>query len=188
MNCETVRAALRERFDSGQTLDTGLEFHLASCVRCRELRERLASLNECLAALPIESPGAGFAARVSAQVAEAEQRRRRNERMLQGGAVALAVAGALALGWFYPVELRPREWLYSASAWLPEVGPLDWRGVVDGAAGTATNALAWAREGLERVAKVPPSLAWPGLAVSVSVLLILNTVEAIRASGSKGGS
>jgi len=122
MTCEETRRAMRQRFDRGLPLSAGLEGHVAVCARCAAYLERLVALDAALGELPQEAALPGLAQRLRAGVAAAAQEApvMPSHRVVACIAVAVLCIAA-AVGWLYPLSVRPAMGLPRLGAYMPEV-------------------------------------------------------------------
>ncbi len=117
MNCATVKAWLRERFDQGLPLEEGFETHLESCEKCRAYLERLRALEASFADLPVEAPSPGFEDALVAQV----RGQGRPATMAWGAGLVACVSIVLILvGWRLPVAAYADSWMTQVAAWQPD--------------------------------------------------------------------
>lgn len=122
MTCQETRRAIRQRFDRGLPLSAGLEGHVAVCARCAAYLDRLVALDAAFGELPQEGPFPGLAQRLRAGVAAAGQQAPMmpSHRVVAG--IAVAVLGiAAAVGWLYPLSVRPAIGLTRLTAYVPQM-------------------------------------------------------------------
>ncbi|MCL4691583.1 MAG: hypothetical protein KJ060_03625 [Candidatus Hydrogenedentes bacterium] len=117
MNCATVKAWLRERFDQGLPLEEGFETHLESCDTCRAYVERLRALESSFADLPVEAPSPGFE---DALVAHVRGQGRPSTMAWGVGLVAFVSVVLILVGWRVPVVAYVDSWLTQVARWQPD--------------------------------------------------------------------
>lgn len=118
MNCASVKAWMRERFDQGLPIEDGFEPHLESCEGCRVYAEKLLALDAGLSRLTVEPPSPRFEAELAARI--------RHERQAPSHvwAAALALATAcvfVAAGWLLPIVPYLRDGVLELAAWPPDI-------------------------------------------------------------------
>lgn len=119
MPCEDVRAALRARFDNGETLE-GIEgTHLAACPKCSSYQRHLMGLESAFHNLTLETPSARFLAEVSARVQQ-EAGISRQRRVVAAASLAVLSAASITAGILYPAAFDPTVWW----SWLAQGPPL----------------------------------------------------------------
>lgn len=119
MNCATVKAWLRERFDQGLPLEDGFETHFETCDKCRAYLERLRALESHFADMSVESPSPRFEDMLIARMRGEIQASAK----AWGAGVAVVVSIALVVvGWRVPVVAYVDAWLAHAAAWQPDFG------------------------------------------------------------------
>lgn len=117
MNCATIKAWMRERFDQGLPLEDGFETHLETCDKCRAYVERLRALETSFADLPFEAPSPDFENDLVAQV----RGQGRPASIAWGAGLVACVSIMLILvGWQVPVVEYANSWLMRIATWQPD--------------------------------------------------------------------
>lgn len=118
MNCASVKAWVRERFDQGLPLEDGFETHFESCERCRVYVEQLRAIEIELADLTVEAPSPAFE---SALLASVRRDRNATSRAWIAGFTALSILILIVLGWRVPVGPYFDASLAQLAVWQPDI-------------------------------------------------------------------
>jgi len=118
MNCPSVKAWMRERFDQGLALEEGFESHLEACDGCRAYVARLRAVDAGLASLTGEASSPGFESKL---VARLKADRNAPSRAWAVGLAALTVLAFVVLGWQLPIVSYLDEWFTQLAAWQPDI-------------------------------------------------------------------
>ncbi len=118
MNCASVKAWMRERFDQGLALEDGFEPHLEGCERCRTYVARLRAVEAGLSDLPYVTPSEDLETVVVARLRASRREMARG--WIAGPIVVIAIA-FVALGWRLPLESYVADGLTQLAAWRPEL-------------------------------------------------------------------
>ncbi len=181
MNCASVKAWMRERFDQGLALESGFESHLTECPDCRAYHDRLVQLETAMSQLAGEAPSPGFVETLPAHV-----RRSPEPDLLRrlASAVAVLIAASVGIGWSLPIELSFDRWLDKILAWFPQT--VSFEGVVS----LATRPMEHFWSGLNVFwSQAPIGAGWlTGGSITVLALMLLAFNVVIRRMGDAGFS
>lgn len=123
MNCEAVRNALSDSFDTGEALDAAVDVHMETCAPCAAWQSELVGLDELLCqTTPVEDDPA-LVARIQAAVAQS--RPWVMPRWLGAAVAAALVVLSMAGGWVIETYGELSVWSWASVAPTEPLLP-DW--------------------------------------------------------------